>query len=80
MMTLDEAIREAYTQLGVPADQLLLEPELAEQFIDAVNTRLHHPVSADRIKRRLLTLRKRGQGNGGLPRLERSYRGRSVRR
>lgn len=75
---LDSAIREAYLDLGIPADRILLEPRMTGRFCDEVNAHVPGSVryTTVGITKRLLALRKRGEARGGLPRLQRPYYGR----
>ena len=78
MKTLDSVIVAEYPVFNVPADQIVADPKLAAEFQQAVNSKLPTPARVDlaTLNKRLLNLRRRGQGNGGLPRLERGYNGR----
>ena len=79
---LDDTIRDCYMAFGVAADQIVTDPDVAEQFAGFVNSNLTEGRTAfgvATINRRLLTLRKRGEEKGGLPRLERAYFGRVSR-
>lgn len=79
-MLLDKAIIKQYLRLDIPVDQILSDPETARQFHQAVNDQIPGDSQVDlfTLNRRLLNLRKRGADKGGLPRLRRSYRGRSA--
>lgn len=78
MSHLDDAIVEQYVRFDTPADQIVSDPELAEEFRQAVNQELspEEQVALSDLNRRVLNLRKRGKDKGGLPRLRRSYHGR----
>jgi hypothetical protein len=67
---LDRAIRAAYRQFGISADEILVDDEVGRRFAEDVNRRLPGEVRASvkEIKRRLLTLRRRGARRGGLAR------------
>ncbi len=65
-----EMLRSAYVDLGVPADKLITNPAILDQFTAEFNSRRHAAIPAERIAHELLALRKRG-GKGGLPRLRR---------
>ena len=82
MMTLDEAIIAEYKRLNTPADQIVSDPEISGRFADAVNGRLPAKNQEDltAINKRLLNLRRRGEDNGGLPRLCRNYNGRGPQK
>ena len=76
--TLDSAIVAEYPTFGVPADQIVSDPSVAEAFWIAVQLRLPATGDVDVVtkNKRLLNLRRRGEDKGGLPRLERGYNGR----
>jgi hypothetical protein len=71
-MSLDSTILAEYTKLATPADRIVADPQLAATLRDAVNRRLPAELQVDQesLNRRLLNLRRRGEANGGLPRLE----------
>lgn len=71
MLSLDSTIIREYTKLAVPADRIVADPQLAAAFRDAVNLHLPTELQVDQptLNRRLLNLRRRGEANGGLPRL-----------
>ncbi|QDT82280.1 hypothetical protein Mal35_57730 [Gimesia maris] len=76
----DKVIIEEYVLFNVPADQIVVDPTLAEAFLQRVNRRLPDEskfTQAD-LNKRLINLRRRGQANGGLPRLRRNYSGRNY--
>lgn len=79
---LDAAIIAEYSRFNTPADQIVSDPALNTRFAEAVNSRLPANCRADRatINKRLLNLRRRGEDNGGLPRLRRGYNGRGPNR
>jgi hypothetical protein len=66
-MDIDFAITESYPEVDVPADQLVLKPNLGDQFQSAVEEKVGRPVNKERLMARLIYLRKRGM----LPRLRR---------
>ncbi len=79
---LDDVIREEYRQFGVAVDKIASDPAVSKEFLARIRSRLGRQESlkvAD-INWRLMTLRKRGEANGGLPRLERAYNGRTAPR
>jgi hypothetical protein len=77
MTSLDSAIIEEYANLGIPADRIVADPHLAATFCDAVNRCLSTEQQVDQtaLNKRLLNLRRRGEANGGLPRLQRAHNG-----
>jgi hypothetical protein len=78
MSALDEAIIASYRRFRVPADQLVADHELSEKFAVTVAEELGEPLRVDltALRKLILNLRRRGEANGGLPRLERDYNGR----
>jgi hypothetical protein len=78
---LDAAIREEYGEFGVPVDKIVSDPAIAAKFAARIQARLKRRESLDvaAVNWRLMTLRKRGEANGGLPRLEREFNGRTSK-
>ncbi len=73
--TLDDALVTLYGEFDTPADQFIGNPDLAESFAAALRGRVSDAgLELQEIMQRLVYLRKRGR----LPRLRRSYFGRSV--
>ena len=66
-----DLIIEQYAQFNLPADRIIADPATAARFADAVNSSLPqgHRFDIPALNQRLLTLRKRGEARGGLPRL-----------
>ena len=79
MNTVDAAIVAAYAEFNVPADQIVLDPSLSEKFGESVNAALpdDQHITIVQINKRMISLRKKGADNGGLPRLGRNYSGRN---
>lgn len=76
----DKIIIEEYVDFDVPADQVVVDPSFAALFLERVNQRLPDEsqfIQAE-LNKRLINLRRRGQANGGLPRLRRNYSGRDY--
>jgi hypothetical protein len=67
MNAVDDAIVQAYRQFDTPADQLLVSAERASGFVQIVCTLSNARLAPERVLRRLITMRKKGQ----LPRLRR---------
>jgi hypothetical protein len=82
MESLDSVIVSEYPQFNVPADQIVADPELSTKFLGKVNKQLpaNQRVDVATFNKRLLNLRRRGEENGGLPRLRRDYNGRGPNR
>lgn len=74
----DDVIIAAYVSINVPADQVVADPELAGRFLAEVNGRLSDDLHLDQkaFNKRLINLRRKGEDNGGLPRLRNNYHGR----
>ncbi len=79
--TVDDIIREKYRLFATPADQIVTDSNLAEEFAAMVNAEL--PVDAQVgvtwLNRRMMNLRKLGKDRGGLIRLQRGYQGRNSK-
>ncbi len=75
---LDEAIKVNYPKFDVPVDQIVSDPSISEEFARILKTFLGLKKNPDiaTMNWRLMSLRKRGENNGGLPRLQRKYSGR----
>lgn len=71
------AIQNEYPEFNMPADQIVIDSELSEQFAARVSRRLGLRKALDEttVKKRLLNERKCGR----LPRLERAFNGRNNR-
>ena len=78
---LDEAIRQEYRRFNVPVDQIVSDPAIGAEFAAQIQSRLkcRDPLDIAVVNWRLMTLRKRGEANGGLPRLERAFNGRTSK-
>ena len=78
---LDEAIRQAYTEIRIGADKLVANSQNRAKLAKRVRELTAVPaMSEDEICDRMISLRKRGADNGGLPRLERAFNGRNQSR
>jgi len=75
---IDQAIVEVYASFPHAADAIVSSPDRSAEFADQVNSRLSEDeqCAVEAINKRLLTLRKRGEDKGGLPRRWRGYNGR----
>ena len=70
MNDLDQVIVQTYISWNTPADEILVDPTRALDFAATVAASFPTlELDAKRAMRRLLQLRKRGEQNGGLPRL-----------
>lgn len=65
---LDDVIRRRYFEQPFSVDELLCRPDEATEFAEGVRSQLEAPLPISDVLHRALTLRKRGQGKGGLPR------------
>jgi len=81
MALLDEVIRAEYKRFDTPVDQIVSNPELADEFTALVKAKLPGDDEVDiaTVNWRLMTLRKRGADKGGLPRIRRGYNGRTPK-
>ena len=81
MKLLDSVIRAEYRRFGMPVDRLVSDPHLAAKFASVVNAKMPADGETDvaSISWRLMSLRKRGEDKGGLPRLQRAYYGRQMK-
>ena len=79
--TVDEIIRAKYQEFATPVDPILADANLAEEFAGMVNAELpaDEQVEVKWLNWRLMTLRKRGEAKGGLPRLQYAYHGRQTK-
>jgi hypothetical protein len=70
---LDRVIRKIYKGFGKTADEIVVVEEASRRFTALVNQQLPkgYRVSIQDLKKRLLTLRRRSEARGGLPRLKR---------
>ncbi len=65
---LDIALRNLYLEFDTPADRVLSNPDLGDEFFLRVSDRVGMVLEKELVFKRLLYLRKRGQ----LPRLRRN--------
>jgi len=81
MALLDQVIRAEYKRFDTPVDQIVSNPELAGEFTASVKAKLPADGEVDiaTVNWRLMTLRKRGQDKGGLPRIRNAYKGRKPK-
>ena len=77
--SLDDAIRSCYLDFDTPVDAIVSDPAVAEQFTKLVNSGLSAKAAVADVNKRLLSLRKRGESNGGLVRLRREFNGRTSK-
>ncbi len=70
-----------YLERGLSVDDILTDPDEAAGFARSVNERLPigERLPSSVILRRLITLRKRGQDRGGLPRSAGEHGGPAIR-
>ena len=76
----DDVLIGMYGEWDVPCDELVSNPDLLRTFTRDYQRRTGADVEARDVGRRLLTLRKRGEAKGGLPRLRRQFHGRQSSR
>lgn len=79
--SLYRVIRDQYVQFNTSVDKIAASSDLSSEFARLVNAELpaEDQVDVETIIWRLFTLRKRGEENGGLPRLQRAYHGRETK-
>jgi tRNA uridine 5-carbamoylmethylation protein Kti12 len=73
----DDVLRQMYREYDTPADTLVSDPTLLQEFAQKYATRTGEAVKLAAIGHRLLHLRKLGEANGGLSRLRRRFNGRN---
>jgi hypothetical protein len=73
----DVIISEMYQEYNIPCDTLVSDQGQLLSFADDYIHRTGHKVELTHLAHHLLTLRKRGEAKGGLPRLRRIYNGRN---
>jgi hypothetical protein len=68
---LDPTIIEVYRDFNRSAEQIVVDDQMSRRLLEEVNRRLpsNMRVSSKLVKSRLLSLRKKGEERGGLPRL-----------
>ena len=76
--SVNKIIIEEHVKYDVPADQIPSDPQKAVEFQRRVNNRLSDSQQFEiaELNKTLINLRRRGEANGGLPRLRRRYDGR----
>mgnify|MGYP001286575332 CR=1 FL=1 len=77
---INEAIRKAYIEFDVPADRIVEDDAKARAFVRLVNTKLPDGVRLNVVScnSRMLSLRKKGENKGGLPRIRDGHGPRPV--
>jgi hypothetical protein len=69
----DVTIREMYQEYNIPCDSIVSDQKQLLIFADDYIHRTGHKVGLTHFAHHLLTLRKRGEAKGRLPRLRRIY-------
>ncbi len=67
---------EMYLEYDTPCDRLVSDPQRLGEFCKDYVARSGEVVEPAELSHHLLNLRRKGQANGGLPRLRRGYSGR----
>jgi len=67
----DNVLKQMYIEYDTPCDSLVSDREKLVAFAEIYADRTSQAIEPTAIARRLLSLRKRGQGKGGLPRIRR---------
>ncbi len=75
-MFIDNILCAMYLEYDIPCDRLVSDPERLSQFTEDYERRTGQDAAAKDVGHQLLNLRRRGEANGGLPRLRRRYNGR----
>jgi hypothetical protein len=73
----DDVLKEMYIEYDTPCDSLVSDHSTLLSFAEGYVERTGQQVELSQLARRLLALRKLGETKGGLPRLRRTYNGRS---
>lgn len=75
----DQVLRNHYAQIDDAVDEIVGDPEILAKLLERVNMDLppSHHFTQKEISKRLFTLRKRGEDNGGLVRKHRQFNGRN---
>ena len=73
----DCLLRAMYVEFGIPCDRLVSNPATLARFASDYTHRSGHAVELAPLAHHLLNLRRRGEANGGLSRLQRAYNGRN---
>ncbi len=68
-MANNEIICDLYRETDIPCDSLVSSPIYMDSFTLRYNQLANDNLSAKEMAKKLLSLRKKGQDNGGLPRL-----------
>jgi hypothetical protein len=72
MLDLDSAIRMVYPRVNETADDVVADNDLTNEYVRQVSAITGQQESANKVKKRLILLRKRGSDKGGLPRLRKA--------
>lgn len=77
--TRDDVLRLYYARTPEAVDEIVGDPDILAKFLAQVNADLPqaHQFTHREIAKRLFTLRKRGEDNGGLARKHRQFNGRN---
>jgi len=76
----DKILKAIYVKHNIPVDTLVREPKLISCFAkDYANKSRQKKINKSELGRHLKNLGRKGQENGGLPRLRRNYFGRNSR-
>ena len=73
----DELLVGMYVEYGIFCDRLVSNPDKLRRFAIDYMRRAGDSVTEAELGQHMLNLRRRGQDNGGLPRLSRRYNGRN---
>jgi hypothetical protein len=73
----DSILRQMYLEYSIPCDRLVSNPAVLQAFVQDYAKRTEQSVDAAVLAHHMLNLRRLGEANGGLSRLQRTYNGRN---
>jgi len=74
----NELLKQMYVEYSIPCDRLVSNPSTLYRFTREYTQRSGQEVVPAHLSHRSLNLRRLGESKGGLPRLQRVYRGRKC--
>ena len=81
MKELEQLVIETYKEFDVPADRIIADPAVGSSFANLLKSKRPdaEELETSELNKLILRLRKRGEDNGGLPRLRNAYNGRKPK-
>jgi len=73
----NELLKHMYVEYDITCDELVSNPDTLKIFVQDYSGRIGKDVKPSKLSHHLLNLRRRGEDNGGLPRLRRRFFGRN---